>query len=161
MITETQKLDPSLVILASADTTLSRLISKNTGAAAAGEYRDGLVKTITALQPSSTRQVVTLSPPPSAPAVEACYTVTAAPSACVSMIGDQWKMVSAAELAATQATKTSYIDTRLFFCSVTGYCPSVVGDIPVRWDAYHITAAYGDRIGSDLKAAFASIGGVT
>jgi len=160
VVSETAKINPDAIILASADTTLARLASGKTGADAFTEYHDGLVRTVKALQ-ASNRKIVTLSPPPSVPALTGCYTVTSVPSSCVSNLYDLWKSVVAAEEAAASATNTSYIDTRLFFCSRGGYCPAFVGRTPVRWDAYHLTDAYGEAIGPDLRAALSSIAGVS
>jgi hypothetical protein len=141
-IAETLKLNPDLVILASAANTLGRLASKHLGQSAADEYQAGLVNTIESLHPSPSRRILTISPPPDGGAIQICKTPTSNPAYCVAQVSDQWHLFATAEKAAATATKTAYADTHLWFCTSAGLCPSFVGSVPVRWDGAHLTEAY-------------------
>jgi len=151
VVDQTVKLNPALVILASADNTLDRVPGKATPAAAAPVYQAGLEKMIRSLR-SPSRHVLTLSPPPASPNLQACATAGSVPARCVGRVTQRWKLTVAAEAAAATATKTSYVDTRLWFCNVADFCPSFIGTMPVRWDGTHLTPAYSASLGPELAA---------
>lgn len=151
VLDQTSKLKPALVILASADNTLDRVPGKATPAAAAPAYRAGLEKTIRSLR-SPGRHILTLSPPPASPNLPVCAVAGAAPARCVGEVTERWKATVAAEAAAAAATRTSYVDTRLWFCSAVDFCPSFIGTVPVRWDGAHLTEAFSASLGPELAA---------
>jgi hypothetical protein len=154
-ITEANKLKPNLVILATAANTLSRLSSKATDSAAATEYQAGLQRTISLLNPSATRKVLTLSPPPDGGVLQVCDTPQSTPAACVKQITPEWQLFAAAEKKAATATHTAYANTRLWFCTATNYCPAFVGAVPVHWDGSHLSAAYSTSLAPEAAALIA------
>jgi len=54
--------------------------------------------------------------------------------------------------AATKA-HDRFIDSRAWFCSPAGYCPSFVGDVPTMYDGIHATQAYMRTIAPVLRTA--------
>lgn len=155
MISETERLKPSLVILASAITS-PRLASRATGSAAEAEWRSGMEKTINAIQTTGKPRVLTLSPPPGGPSLQSCATAVATPQSCLGGVSAEWKAMRTAEAGAATATATSYADTHLWFCTADLTCPSFVGSTPVRWDGGHLTSAYASSLGPEMAHVIAS-----
>jgi peptidoglycan/LPS O-acetylase OafA/YrhL len=156
MISETARLKPSLVILASAP-SVGRLASKATGAAAEAEWQGGIEKTIRAVQSAGNPRVLTLSPPPPSGNLPFCATAVAPPSACLGTVPPEWKTTRFAEAAAARTTATAYADTHLWFCTVNLTCPSFVGSTPVTWDGGHLTSAYASSLGPELAGIIAEV----
>ena len=152
VVSEAKKLHPALVILANASGTVGRLHDKAVGRMAQEEYRIGLVTMIRALDPGANRRIVTLSPPPVAPSLQRCDSASAAPADCISTVSEdpEWGLASRAEQAASKEMKTRYVDTHLWFCTSSGYCPSFVGTTPVRFDDKHLTERYAETLGAEL-----------
>jgi peptidoglycan/LPS O-acetylase OafA/YrhL len=148
---EALRLHPQLVILASTDSTLSRVADGAKGAQASAEYQAALQHTITTLQPGPHRRVLTLSPPPPANDLSLCDTAGSTPAACVRRITDRWISFARAERAAAEATQTSYIDTHLWFCNRAGYCPAFVGSTAVRWDSEHVNDVYARSLAGEIR----------
>jgi hypothetical protein len=149
---EATELHPQLVVLSSSEDTLERLADNASGAEAAAEYRAAMRKTIDQLGPSTNRRIVTLSPPPTAGALSQCDTGGTVPADCVRYVSDHWLALAAAEQAAGATTGTSYVDTRLWFCNNTGFCPAFVRSTAVRWDSDHLTDVYARMLGHQLRA---------
>jgi peptidoglycan/LPS O-acetylase OafA/YrhL len=145
-INKVAALKPGLVILASAENSMSRLSSGATGTAAATEWGTGTTKTIAAVKAAGAARVVVMSPPPSGDSLEACATADSTPGDCVSTISDTWHSMTDAERSATTASQSTYLDTRLLFCSPTEYCPPYIGTTPIRVDGNHITSIYAERV---------------
>jgi peptidoglycan/LPS O-acetylase OafA/YrhL len=156
MISETARLKPNLVILASAP-TMDRLATKATGPAAEAEWQSGMEKTIRAVLSSGSPRILTLSPPPPSGNLPLCATAAAPPSACLGKVSATWKATRSAEAAAAAATKTAYADTHLWFCTVNLTCPSFVGSTPVTWDGGHLTQAYASSLGSEMAGVIAGV----
>lgn len=151
VLAQTRKLKPALVILASADNTLDRVPGKTSPAAAAPAYQAGMERTIRSLR-SPGRHLLTLSPPPASPNLQACAVAGGVPARCVGKVTERWQLTVAAEAAAAAATRTSYVDTRLWFCNVADYCPAFIGTVPVRWDGAHLTRVFSASLGPELAA---------
>jgi hypothetical protein len=149
---EAKRLDPRLVILASAVDTLGRLGDDATGAQANAEYQAGLQKTIEALHPGPHRRVLTLAPPPKAPDLAVCDAAGSAPADCVDRVTDEWVSFADTEQAAAGATHTAYSDTHLWFCNAAGYCPAFIGSTAVRWDGQHVTDVYARSLAAEIRS---------
>src|SRR5450631_4100873 len=156
MISETARLNPRLVILAS-NFDFGRLASKASGGAAEAEYQAGMEKTISAVKAAGKPRVLTLSPPPGSPPLESCVTAVAQPSSCLGKLSGDWWRLRAIDAAASTATATDYADTRLWFCTTRGVCPSFVGSTPVRWDGAHLTSAYASSLGPEMAGFIANV----
>jgi peptidoglycan/LPS O-acetylase OafA/YrhL len=156
MISETARLKPNLVILASAP-TMDRLASSATGPAAEAEWQGGMEKTIRSVQSPGSPRILTLSPPPSTGNLPLCATATAPPSSCLGKVTATWKAMRSADAAAAAATKTAYADTHLWFCTFNLTCPSFVGSTPVTWDGGHLTSAYASSLGPEMAGVIAEV----
>lgn len=49
-----------------------------------------------------------------------------------------------------------FVDTKRWFCTAEGLCPSFVGNTPVKSDNVHMTVEYGSKI-SDVMAEQLSV----
>ncbi len=150
------RLDPQLVILASADDTLGRIADDAIGAKANAEYQAALQQTIAQLHPGSERHVLTLSPPPTTGDLAQCDAAGTTPADCVHHITDRWLTFAATEKAAAAATHTSYRDTHLWFCNAAGYCPAFIGKTVVRWDGQHVTDVYVKSLSTEIRTVVAA-----
>jgi peptidoglycan/LPS O-acetylase OafA/YrhL len=137
-------LDPDIVILATADTTLRRLTN---GAGSAG-VTTALASSLEAL-PATTRKFV-LSAPPATGNLQQCATQFGRPSDCVEQIDDQWRTISSAERTAADSAGATYVDTSPWFC-VNQACPAFVGATPGRVDGFHITQQLSEQLAPLLK----------
>ena len=92
-------------------------------------------------------KIVFLSAPPADKNIEDCYgDGSSVPSNCVSRVADQWLATAAAEKHLAGSVGGAWVDSRPWFCSEDGRCPSFVGYTPTKRDAVHTTRAYGELI---------------
>jgi peptidoglycan/LPS O-acetylase OafA/YrhL len=107
---------------------------------------------------ANTREVVMLSAPPADKNIRECYgDRSSVPADCISRVDETWRSIARAEQQVAAATGATWIDSRPWFCSGAGFCPSFVGSTPAKLDTYHMTTAYGEKIypmiGESFKAA--------
>jgi hypothetical protein len=150
-VSQVARLKPDIVVIGNYDAMLNNLSSHAKGRDAINEWAAGAQKIITRVKQAGAKRVVWLSsPPPSGDLAQCDQNAAATPSQCVRTIGDTWLQVLAAETAVAKAQDVTMLDTRLFFCTPTGYCPAYVGTTPVHTDGHHLTGAYAKSIGPDL-----------
>ena len=95
----------------------------------------------------STTKIVFLSAPPADKKNEDCYgTGSSIPANCISRVTDQWLSTAAAEKRLAESVGGVWVDSRPWFCSKDGRCPSFVGSTPTKRDAMHATRSYGELI---------------
>lgn len=94
---------------------------------------------------ASTQKVVFLAPAPADAVISECYTRTSVPADCVSRVTSEWADYANAEYNLAQRIGGEWVDSRPWLCD-EGLCPSFVGSTPTKWDARHLTNAYGQRI---------------
>jgi peptidoglycan/LPS O-acetylase OafA/YrhL len=95
----------------------------------------------------STKKVVFLAQPPGVTRIVDCYGLrSSTPPDCVSGPGRLWMNWAQTEQDLAKSFGGSWIDSRLWFCSPGGRCPSFVGSTPTKNDDTHMTEAYGQRI---------------
>lgn len=139
---EIAALKPDLVIESSSAWSITRLSSRNEGAAAVAEWTDGSRRTLEALAKSS-GSVALLQSPPMGSAGEgfsACAVRGSSPANCLLYIGPFADQVDSADEAASSGLSVKYVRTREWFCSTAGFCPSFVGETPVLVDGVHLSA---------------------
>ncbi|MHA4848176.1 acyltransferase family protein [Rhodococcus sp. MSC1_016] len=95
-------------------------------------------------------KIVLLSAPPADVNIADCYTRLSRPTDCISRVTSSWFERSAAEEALAASLNAVYIDTRQLFCTPDNYCPSFVGNTPMKSDSAHITPEYGHLIAPAL-----------
>lgn len=144
-------LNPDLILGASATkSTLSRLMSGNSGSEAVTEWKDGLAQAAANLSQLD-RPVVIISG-----AVEANCTVEArgGPASCKAsneLVEDD-RVRDEEEI--TRAAGLSYLDTRSWFCSARrNICPEQIGPTLVRAETGHLTGGFSARLGLIMRAA--------
>ncbi|UPW06023.1 acyltransferase [Rhodococcus pyridinivorans] len=121
-----------------------------------GEWRAGMQRYLERFQ-DHTEHIVFLSAPPAGKHPADCFTRSSSPADCLSQIPDTWYMRAEVEQQLAQSVDGTFIDSRSWFCTPDGYCPSFVGTLPVRMDTVHMSPAYADYISPALKAAVESI----
>ncbi|MBY4011847.1 acyltransferase [Rhodococcus fascians] len=111
------------------------------------------VKRMTDQFASSVGQILIMAAPPNDKKPADCYTRTSKPADCLSRVTDMWKARSRADRHLAYRIGGSYIDTHRLFCTEDNYCPSFVGDTPMKSDSSHMTIEYGAK----LSPAFAEM----
>jgi peptidoglycan/LPS O-acetylase OafA/YrhL len=95
----------------------------------------------------STAEIAWLAAPPDDKNIKACYGKrSSVPEDCISRITNQWLSMAATERRLAEALGGSWVDSRPWFCSIDGLCPSFVGSTPTKHDAVHSTRAYEEMI---------------
>lgn len=104
---------------------------------------------------ANTKRVVLLSAPPSDKNISECYGArSSVPADCISKVNETWRGIARTEQAVAAAVGGTWIDSRPWFCSSEGYCPSFVGSTPTKLDINHMTLAYGHKIYPVIGEAF-------
>ncbi len=150
-------LKPALVVVASAEDSIDRLVSGAKDQAAYDEWRDGMTQTLTRLR-ALAPQVVVLGAPPAGQDPRTCATARSTPADCLSKMHKRWWSIRAAEQAAVEAAGSAeegvrYVDVHTWFCSENGYCPAFIGSTPVRADPNHLTDAFSHQLAGVLAGA--------
>lgn len=144
-------INPDLVVISDSHLTVRRLQSGATGGAAELEWINGLGSVMSEL-PDPTKAVVMTSPPGAGNLAE-CATKFGKPSDCTKPISGDWLTVSAAATAVTEKFGARFVDSRSWFCTDAGYCPSFVGSTPVYVDSGHLTSTYSEGLAPELRTA--------
>lgn len=149
------ELNPDLVIASSAENSLGRLLP-GAGHGAEAEWLSASEHLLEEMALATSATLVVLAPPPAGKNLQSCVTRFNTPDDCSSGIDDLWHTQSQAESAAVRHSLGSdhrYVDTTAWFCNSDGQCPAFVGDMPVRADGNHLTAAYSQHLGPHLRDA--------
>jgi hypothetical protein len=121
------------------------------------QWQAGMTATIKAIQPSKANIVVIgdiqefNSPPPECISVnlKAIQTKCAIPNP-----NPRQKLLAAAELAATKATKTTYLNPTSWLCT-TKRCSPVIGNFIAYWGADHVSVTYARYLSTVMGLALA------
>jgi peptidoglycan/LPS O-acetylase OafA/YrhL len=95
----------------------------------------------------SVANVVWLSAPPMEKNIKDCYgNRSSVPADCISHVTDRWLSMAKTEQRLAKSLGGVWVDSRPWFCSEDGLCPSFVGSTPTKHDAVHMTRAYEEKI---------------
>lgn len=97
-------------------------------------------------------RILVVAPPPAGRDLSFCSRPFNKPADCATSITKAWLDIDKASRTATQAMGRTYVDTGMWFCTVDGYCPAVIGDYIVRRDERHLTYDYGVFLGPLVAA---------
>ncbi|MFF0816636.1 acyltransferase family protein [Rhodococcus sp. NPDC003318] len=147
-------LNPDLIVISDSHLTVTRLQSGAKGSAAEAEWVEGLSRVMSGV-PDPTK-VVFLTSPPGAGNLAECAGKFGDPSDCTRAISTEWFTVQAAEETVASKFGARLTDSRPWFCTDSGYCPSFVGTTPVYVDSGHMTATYSEGLAPDLRSALLS-----
>ncbi|MFC9836874.1 acyltransferase family protein [Rhodococcus sp. NPDC127530] len=103
-------------------------------------------------------KLVMLSAPPADINIGDCYNRVNMPADCLSKVTTRWSNRAAVEDNYSHTRGGMFIDSRRWFCTSDGHCPSFVGTIPVKRDEAHMTPAYGSLISPAFAETLRSIG---
>ena len=108
---------------------------------------------------NSTDMVALLSPPPADKSMSDCYGLrSSTPADCISRVTEQWMSTAKAEQDLAPAIHGVWIDSRSWFCSDSGFCPSFVGSTPTKHDEAHMSTVYGRKISSAMGESLRQAG---
>lgn len=108
---------------------------------------------------ASVGRIVFIAPPPHDVKIGDCYNNVNKPADCLSHIIDKWSAIADLERGlALEYRGGEFIDSRDWFCTRDGYCPSFVGSTPTKKDIVHMTADYADLISPAFAEALNKAG---
>jgi peptidoglycan/LPS O-acetylase OafA/YrhL len=112
----------------------------------ASEWADELRRIVDRFR-GSTKKVVLLAPPPSDVSIKDCVSKRSSkPASCIGRIPAVWTSKAEAEQGLAESIGGAWIDSRPWFCSPGGLCPSFVGSTPARVDYVHMAPPYASKI---------------
>lgn len=150
-VQQVERLKPAVVVLASQDSTVTRLSGGASGTAALDRWEAGTAAMMARVKAAGATRVVLLAAPPQTASLTACAPSRSSdPENCVRQVTTQWHQVADVERSASRAQNADYLDTRLLFCATNDYCPAFVGSMPVKVDGAHLTGAYSASLGPIL-----------
>ena len=107
----------------------------------------------------NTPTVVWLAAPPGDKNIKECYgTRSSVPADCISSVSNRWLATAATERRLAEAVGGLWVDSRPWFCSQDGRCPSFVGSTPTKQDSVHPTKAYEEKIYPVVGESFRQVG---
>ncbi|MDI9914354.1 acyltransferase family protein [Rhodococcus sp. IEGM 1379] len=142
-------LNPDLVVISDSHLTVSRLRSGAKGGTAQLEWTNGLSSVMSELP--DPKKAVLLTSPPGAGNLAECAAKFGNPSDCTKAISGDWLTVNAAEAEVAGKVGAQFVDSREWFCTTSGYCPSFVGSTPVYVDSGHLTSTYSEGLAPELQ----------
>ncbi len=122
------------------------------------DWADSVQRILAKLQPSGAR-IVMLSAPPADVKISDCYGKrSSTPPSCVSKVTDQWSAMANTEQGIAGAVAGLWVDSRPWFCGSRPLCPAFVGTTPTKFDAAHMSPAYGEKIAPVIAESFTAAG---
>jgi len=107
----------------------------------------------------STDKIVWLSAPPMDKNIKDCYgTRSSSPADCISRVTNRWASMAETEQRLAESFGGVWVDSRPWFCSADGLCPSFVGSTPTKHDTVHSTRAYEELIYPVMNESFRAAG---
>lgn len=123
-----------------------------------GDWHRSLIQIIEKFR-TNTNNVVLLAAPPADKSIRECYSGrTSVPADCISQVDRTWRSIARIEQGVAESVGGTWIDSRPWFCNGEGLCPSFVGSTPTKLDAFHMTAAYGQKIYPVIGESFTGAG---
>lgn len=107
----------------------------------------------------STDDVILLAPAPGGPSLADCKTNNSKPSDCSHKLSQKWLTFSDIEKRVAKRKQSwHYIDTRAWYCTTSGSCPSFADSTPIKRDRTHITRKYALMLVPSFESALNEIG---
>ncbi|WP_256983874.1 acyltransferase family protein [Rhodococcus sp. 15-649-2-2] len=103
-------------------------------------------------------KIVFLAAPPSDIRIGDCYNRLNSPADCISRVTTTWTERASNERELAAQANGLFIDSRPWFCTTSGYCPSFVGSTPVKHDYSHMTPEYAAKIAPVIAEALTGAG---
>jgi peptidoglycan/LPS O-acetylase OafA/YrhL len=149
---------PDVVIISNSYEAKRLIGSKSWMTTDFGEWSNSLRQMIDKFR-GNTKEVVLLSAPPADKNIEECYgDPSSVPADCISRVDETWLSMAHAEQDVAKSIGGTWIDSRPWFCSEAGFCPSFVGSTPAKRDSDHMSLAYGEKIAPVIGESFSAAG---
>ena len=150
-------INPDLVVVSSATSTVGRLVGQPADAAALELWKPAMAAALDGLT-GHAKKVVVLAAPPNTGNLLKCATQLSVPADCEGTASDRYNALVDTEHKAVQAKGAGfeYVETEPWFCSAGGRCPAFIGTNPVFVDGGHLTDAFSRKLGPVMQAALGS-----
>jgi peptidoglycan/LPS O-acetylase OafA/YrhL len=123
-----------------------------------GEWYDSVRQMVDKIRNSAIK-IVWLSAPPADINIKECYgNRSSVPADCISRINGQHLSMAGTEQRLAESVGGVWVDSRPWFCSEDGLCPSFVGSTPTKHDRVHTTRAYEEVIYPVIGESFRAAG---
>lgn len=105
-----------------------------------GVWGRGLSETLDEL--TGVRDIFVVTPPPEGRDLAFCSRPFNEPKDCSTVISERWIKNRDVLQTSTELHGRTFIDTGMWFCDASGYCPAVIGEYIPRRDERHLTFDY-------------------
>ena len=124
----------------------------------AGEWSESMRQIVDKFR-GSTEKLVFLAPPPGVVLISECYGKRGStPADCIGRVTGKWLETAQAEQDLAKSIGGTWVDSRPWFCSSGGVCPSFAGSTPTKLDKTHMVPAYGLKIHPVIDESFREAG---
>ncbi len=156
-----ERVDPDVIFISSIVQEFVRYTEGAIDTAAQGKWTAGVASTLKKLQVNGAH-VVLLTSPPTGPDMRDCPNKVSGLASCHFEVSpESIAKAKAEEIAVIESNKSggmaTFVDGGSWFCSTGGDCPPVIGNYVVRFDAVHMTNAFGQSLAKVLAAHLADI----
>lgn len=147
---------PDVVIVA--NNYLDQRVNGTDHVLTAGEWSESMRQIVDKFHPS-TKKLVFLAPPPGVVLISECYGKRGStPADCIGRVTGRWLETAQAEQDLAESIGGTWVDSRPWFCSSGGMCPSFAGSTPTKLDKTHMVPAYGLKIHPIIEESFREAG---
>ena len=123
-----------------------------------GEWFDSVHRMVEKIR-GSTAKIVWLAAPPADVNIKDCYgSRSSVPADCLSRVTSQHLSMAGTEQRLAESVGGIWVDSRPWFCSEDGLCPSFVGSTPTKHDRVHTTRAFEEMIYPVMGESFRAAG---
>jgi peptidoglycan/LPS O-acetylase OafA/YrhL len=123
-----------------------------------GEWSESMRQIVDKFR-GSAKKIVFLAPSPVSPRISECYGKRGStPADCIGRVTSKWLSMAEAEQDLAKSIGGTWVDSRPWFCSSDGMCPSFVGSTPTKLDETHMVPAYGMKFYPVMEESFREAG---
>lgn len=145
------------VVLISNQFTAERFVGSPRNVTPA-EWADSLRQIVDRVR-AAAKKIAFIAYPPGWMDPNSCLKPTPKPPAdCIGRVTAAWTAPAAAEQELARQIGAVWIDSRPWFCSPAGLCPSFVGTTPTKRDIVHMAPEYGQQIYPVIQQSLAAAG---
>ncbi|KUM36091.1 hypothetical protein AR689_19230 [Arthrobacter sp. EpRS71] len=152
-VEEINRMQPDLVFITNTTAVLGDVIPAADGLTGEPAWKAATQRTVDKLQPSGSR-IVLVTSAPVGKTITACATRVSVPSNCASKIDPNYNTLA---VLGSQIAGAEAIDTRLMFCTESGYCPAFIDGAPIKMDTVHVTEEFSRKMAPAFRESVTAL----
>lgn len=152
-VEEINRIKPDIVFITNTTAVLGDVVPGTDGLTGEPAWKAATQRTVDNLKPSGAR-VVLVTSAPIGKTITVCATRVSKPADCASKVDSNYNTLAA---LSPQITGAMSMDTRLMFCSDSGYCPAFIDGAPVKMDTVHVTEEFSKKMAPAFREMLQSL----